>query len=214
MTNPEPLFESLISGVLETGYGVVDSFLSPDEVVALRGQLLKRQAAGQFREAGIGQTADRNGQAAVEKAIRGDEILWLDVNTATADEQVFLERIGQFIGYVNRTCYLGLRDSELHYARYPAGTFYKRHLDRFRSDSRRRLSVICYLNDAWQPTDGGQLAVYVPAPENGTDNNAEQTVFINPVGGRLVCFESGLLEHEVLPATRDRLSITGWLRTA
>ncbi|RYF65412.1 MAG: oxidoreductase, partial [Cytophagaceae bacterium] len=199
MIDTEPLFEALIDGILEAGYGVVDSFLSPDEVVALRKQLQQRQAAGQFREAGIG-----SGQAAVEKAIRGDEILWLDSETATPEETAFLERIDQFIGYVNRTCYLGLRDSELHYARYPVGTFYKRHLDRFRSDSRRRLSVICYLNDAWQPTDGGQLAVYVPEADGG-----EQTKFIDPIGGRLVCFDSGLLEHEVLPATRDRLSITG-----
>lgn len=200
----ETLFESLIDGILGTGYGVVDSFLSPDEVAALQTQLYQRQAAGQFREAGIG-----TGQATVEKAIRGDEILWLDAATATPEEAAFLERIDQFIGYVNRTCYLGLRDSELHYARYPVGTFYARHLDRFRSDSKRKLSVICYLNDHWQPTDGGQLAVYVPQPDG-----SEQTTLINPVGGRLVCFDSGLLEHEVLPANRDRLSITGWLRTA
>jgi SM-20-related protein len=32
-----------------------------------------------------------------------------------------------------------------------------------------------------------------------------------PVAGRLVCFRSDLLEHEVLPATRERLSLTGWL---
>ncbi|ARK09924.1 2OG-Fe(II) oxygenase [Fibrivirga algicola] len=205
MRDTEALFESLIDGILEKGYGVADAFLLPDEVTALRTRLWERQAAGQFREAGIG-----NGQAAVEKAIRGDEILWLDTTTATPEEATFLNQIDQFIGYVNRTCYLGLRDSELHYARYPVGTFYKRHLDRFRADSRRRLSIICYLNDNWQPTDGGQLAVYLPQPDG-----SEHTTLIAPVGGRLVCFDSGLLEHEVLPpANRDRLSITGWLRTA
>lgn len=208
MNDTELLFESLIDGILDKGYGVVDSFLSPDEVVALRRRLQLRQAAGQFREAGIGRAADRNGQAAVEKSIRGDEILWLGADTAMPEEAAFLERVDQFIQYVNRTCYLGLRDSELHYARYPTGTFYKRHLDRFRSDSRRRLSMVCYLNDVWQPTDGGQLAVYVPGPDG-----VEHTTLIDPIGGRLVCFDSGLLEHEVLPATRERLSITGWLRT-
>ena len=204
MIDTETLFESLIDGILETGYGVVDSFLAPGEVAILRNRLRQRQAAGQFREAGIG-----NGQAAIEKAVRGDEILWLEAATATPEEAAFLERIDQFIGYVNRTCYLGLRDSELHYARYPVGTFYRRHLDQFRSSSKRKLSVICYLNHAWQPTDGGQLAIYLPQP-----NGPEQTMLIDPIGGRLVCFDSGLLEHEVLPATRERLSITGWLRTA
>ncbi len=208
MIDMELLFESLIDGILEKGYGVVDLFLSPDEVIALRSRLQLRQAAGQFREAGIGRAADHNGQAAVEKSIRGDEILWLDADTAFPEEAAFLERVDQFIHYANRTCYLGLRDSELHYARYPIGTFYTRHLDRFRSDSRRRLSMVCYLNEAWQPTDGGQLAVYIPQPDGG-----EQATLVDPVGGRLVCFDSGLLEHEVLPATRERLSLTGWLRT-
>jgi SM-20-related protein len=208
MIDTKELFELLIDGILEKGYGVVDSFLLPAEVVALRTRLQVRQAAGQFREAGIGRAADRTGQAAVEKSIRGDEILWLETNTAFPEEAAFLERVDQFIQYVNRTCYLGLRDSELHYARYPVGTFYRRHLDRFRSDSRRRLSMVCYLNDDWQPTDGGQLAVYIPQP-----NGVEQTAFIEPIGGRLICFDSGLLEHEVLPANRERLSITGWLRT-
>ena len=208
MTDPETLFEPLIDGILANGYGLVDAFLTPGEVTHLRNRLYQQQAAGQFHEAGIGRAADQNGQAVVEKSIRGDEILWLDANTASPEETLFLDRIDQFIQYLNRTCYLGLRDSELHYARYPVGTFYARHLDRFRADSKRKLSVICYLNDTWQPADGGQLSVYVPQPDG-----SEQTTLIDPTGGRLVCFDSGLLEHEVLPATRERLSITGWLRT-
>ena len=33
-----------------------------------------------------------------------------------------------------------------------------------------------------------------------------------PVGGCLVVFLSGEIPHEVMPATRDRLSLTGWFR--
>ncbi len=199
-----PLFEPIIDGILTNGYGVADAFLSPDETVALAAQLHERRQAGQFRAAGIG-----NQQVAVEKTVRGDEILWIDAAIATPAEDAFLQRIDAFVQYVNQTCYLGLRDYEFHYACYPPGTFYKRHLDQFRSDSRRRLSVICYLNINWQATDGGQLALYLPNPDG-----SEQTVMIEPTGGRLVCFESGRLEHEVLPAIRDRLSLTGWLKTA
>jgi SM-20-related protein len=36
-------------------------------------------------------------------------------------------------------------------------------------------------------------------------------VDILPLAGRLVCFRSDQIEHEVLPATRERLSLTGWL---
>ncbi|AQG81302.1 2OG-Fe(II) oxygenase [Spirosoma montaniterrae] len=197
-----PLFEPIIDGILTDGYGIADAFLSPGETTALADQLHRRKEAGQFRSAGVG-----NQQVMVEKAIRGDEIVWLDEATAAPAEATFLQRIGAFVEYINQTCYLGLRDYEFHYALYPPGTFYKRHLDQFRSDSRRKLSVICYLNSNWQPTDGGQLALYLPNP-----GGIEHTVTVEPVGGRLICFESGRLEHEVLPATRDRLSLTGWLK--
>lgn len=181
---------------------MADNFLSPDEVQQLAKRLRERREQGQFRAAGIG-----NQNTTVEKQIRGDEILWLDEADAVPEEMAFLNRIGEFVQYVNRTCYLGLRDYEFHYALYPAGAFYKRHLDQFRTDSRRRLSVICYLNSDWQESDGGQLALYLPS-----ENGPEQTVTLAPLGGRLVCFESGQLEHEVLPATRERLSVTGWLK--
>ena len=201
--SPESIYEPVIDGILTEGYGILDNFLSPAEVATLATRLHARREAGQFRPAAIG-----NQQVTVEKAIRGDEILWLDEATAAPEEQAFLQRIGQFVQYVNQTCYLGLRDYEFHYACYPTGTFYKRHLDRFRSDSRRKLSVICYLNTDWQESDGGQLALYLSDADG-----SERQVMALPLGGRLVCFDSGQLEHEVFPATRERLSLTGWLKT-
>ncbi|MCK8491461.1 2OG-Fe(II) oxygenase [Spirosoma sp. RP8] len=201
-----PLFEPIIDGILNEGYGTVDHFLTADEVTALAKRLRERRAAGQFKAAGIG-----NQQVTIENTIRGDEILWIDDTSATPEEAAFLQRIGDFVDYVNQTCYLGLRDYEFHYALYPPGTFYKRHLDQFRSDSRRKLSVICYLNEDWQETDGGQLALFLP---DESAPNAEREITVQPLGGRLVCFESGRLEHEVRPATRERLSVTGWLKTA
>ncbi len=199
------LFDPIIDGILEDGYGITDNFLTQSEVIALANRLRERRTAGQFRAAGIG-----NQQVTTENTIRGDEIMWLDDTTATSDEAAFLQRIGEFVNYMNQTCYLGLREYEFHYALYPTGTFYKRHLDQFRSDSRRKLSVVCYLNTDWNETDGGQLALYVP----GSGSKPERQVIITPTGGRLVCFESGRLEHEVLPATSERLSVTGWLKTA
>jgi SM-20-related protein len=84
---------------------------------------------------------------------------------------------------------------------YPEGSFYKRHLDQFNRDDHRKLSVICYLNENWLENHGGQLRIY---PDN-------QAIDFFPIAGRLVCFRSDQIEHEVLPATRTRLSITGWI---
>ena len=199
----EEQFERLIDDILEQGYGVLDDFLRPHEVAALANTLRRRRDAGEFKSAGIGQQ-----QVTVQTAIRGDEICWLDADTAQPEEQLYLDRIQHLIDYLNRTCYLGLQDAEVHYAVYPAGTFYKRHLDRFRTDSRRKMSVICYLNEHWQETDGGQLVVFKAQPDG-----SEEARSIVPLGGRLVCFESDRLEHEVRPGHRERMSLTGWLRT-
>ena len=93
-----PDYEPIIEGILTDGYGVMDGFLSASEVDALSTRLQNRRGAGQFRSAGIG-----NQRVTVETAIRGDEILWLDEATATPEETAFLQRISQFVQYVNQT---------------------------------------------------------------------------------------------------------------
>jgi SM-20-related protein len=84
----------------------------------------------------------------------------------------------------------------------PAGGFL-RHLDRFRDDDRRTVSAVLYLNEGWQPDDGGQLRMFL-------DGDVEHDV--QPIAGSLVVFLSGAIPHEVLPAGRERLSLTGWFR--
>ena len=192
-------FEKIIEGILDQGFGYSDAMMGSEEMAALVAAFENRQKANEFRPAAVGHQADKQ----ILTAIRGDQICWLSEDTLLPAEAAFFAKIKSLIEYFNRTCYLGLLDAEFHYAEYPVGTFYKRHLDRFKTDSRRKLSVICYLNENWQPDEGGQLILYP------TENQIESIV---PRGGRLVCFESDKLEHEVLSATRPRRSITGWLR--
>lgn len=193
-------FEKIIVGILNHGYGYSDHILSQTELQALTQTFEYRRQAGEFRPAAVGNRADKQ----ILTEIRGDQICWLSEEALLPAEMTYFHKIQALIAYFNRTCYLGLLDAELHYAEYPVGTFYKRHLDRFKTDSRRKLSVICYLNQSWQADEGGQLVLFP------TENQIEN---ILPIGGRLVCFESDTLEHEVLPALRPRRSITGWLRT-
>ncbi|RYU95742.1 2OG-Fe(II) oxygenase [Emticicia agri] len=189
-------FESIISQIIEHGYGILDNFLTEEEITELNESFLAHYQAQEFRQAGISKEHE------VVKNIRGDEILWLEKEQANAIEIKFLERLEAFMSYVNYTCFLGLRSYEIHYASYPVGTFYKRHLDKFRNDSGRKLSFICYLNQNWQADNGGELVLYLPDKEE----------IVLPIGGRLVVFESDKIEHEVLPANRERRSLTGWLR--
>ncbi|MCE2935426.1 MAG: 2OG-Fe(II) oxygenase [Cyclobacteriaceae bacterium] len=189
--------DHLVDDLARHDLAVVDHFLSPEEVNdllkldAFQGDLL------QLKRAGIGKDEGKQ----INEAIRGDYIQWIDRERAPAPVQRYLAKLDALRDTVNRELYAGIRDAEIHLTRYPIGTFYKRHLDQFKKDDHRKLSVICYLNKDWQAAQGGQLRVYP----------ADAPIDIFPEAGRLVCFRSDKLEHEVLPATRERLSITGWM---
>lgn len=187
----------LADGLADQGYAVVDNFLSQEEVRAIIATDDFKNGLLQFKKAGIGKSQEKQ----INESIRGDYIQWIDAATAQEAVQVYLNRLKKLMEFVNRSLYLSLRDFEVHQTIYPIGSFYKRHLDQFKKDDKRKLSVICYLNKDWKESEGGQLRIYLP---NGSTD-------IFPFAGRLVCFRSDLLEHEVLPATRERLSLTGWL---
>ena len=144
----------------------------------------------------------------IAKSIRGDYILWLNEGEAGQAEKIFFQKINDLVLYLNRTCFLGILHKEFHYALYPEGTFYKRHLDTFQNDDRRKLSIVLYLNEQdWQPEYGGELVIYKE------ENGKEKEIVLYPLPGRMVIFESQVLEHEVKPVKTERLSITGWLKT-
>lgn len=187
----------LADGLADQGYAVVDNFLNQVEVQAIMATDDFKNGLLQFKKAGIGKSQEKQ----INESIRGDYIQWIDAATAQEAVQVYLNRLKKLMEFVNRSLYLSLRDFEVHQTIYPIGSFYKRHLDQFKKDDKRKLSVICYLNKDWKESEGGQLRIYLP---NGSTD-------IFPFAGRLVCFRSDLLEHEVLPATRERLSLTGWL---
>ncbi|WP_313804796.1 2OG-Fe(II) oxygenase [Flavobacterium sp.] len=199
-----PLYEQVINDLSQQQYSIADHFFAADEVAFLRKRLLQLYEEDQFKKSAIGNLSNEH----VRAAVRGDFILWLDENQSEGAEKLYFDRINDFVYYLNRTCYLGIQDKEFHYAVYPEGTFYKRHLDTFQNDTRRKLSMVCYLNDEnWEADFGGELTIYLKK------GNEEEAVNIIPKSGRMVIFESQLLEHEVKPVKQPRLSITGWLKT-
>lgn len=194
-----PMYEKVIVDLLNQQYSVVDTFFSFAEVEALRNILIEKHEEDELKKAAIGNQFNET----IIKAIRGDFISWIDESNLQEAEQVFFDRINHFTDYLNRTCFLGIQEHEFHYALYPKGTFYKRHLDTFQNDDSRKLSIVCYLNDEdWQPEFGGELVLY-----------KEKDIAIYPLKGRVVIFESQVIEHEVKPVEQKRLSITGWLKT-
>lgn len=199
-----PQYERIIEDILAQKYSLVENFFSEYEVLELRQSLLDKHDADVFKKAAIGNKVNE----VIEKSIRGDVILWIDENRADPMEASFFSKVNNLITYLNKTCFLGILHKEFHYALYPEGTFYKRHLDTFQNDDRRKLSFVCYLNeDGWLPENGGELVLYLD------ENGQETEKVIYPFPGRVVIFESQMLEHEVKPVKTERLSITGWLKT-
>jgi SM-20-related protein len=193
----DSVFNTIADGLAEEGYAVADQFLSQQEVNAILDLDTFKNGLAEFKKAGIG----KNQQLQINESIRGDYIQWLDKNTAPATVKVYLDRLNDLTLFLNQSLYLSLKDSEVHMTIYPAGSFYKRHLDQFKKDDHRKLSVICYLNHDWKEAHGGQLRIYLP-------NTSKDFL---PIAGRLICFRSDQLEHEVLLANRERLSLTGWM---
>jgi SM-20-related protein len=199
-----PLYEQIITDIGKQKYSIIENFFSTDDVAVLRQSILTKYEEDTFKKAAIGNRVNET----IVKSIRGDVILWIDETKADTAEILFFNRINDLVGYLNKTCFLGILHKEFHYAIYPKNTYYKRHIDTFQNDDRRKLSFVCYLNeDGWLPKNGGELVLYLD--ENGQE--VEKVIY--PFPGRVVIFESQIIEHEVRPVIVDRLSITGWLKT-
>ena len=180
------------------GWSLQPMALSVDFARELAAECRRRTQQGALKTAGVGRASG----VQVQEGIRGDAIQWLEPGQAAVSDR-YLALMDSLRGELNRQLYLGLEDFECHFALYPPGAFYRRHLDRFRDDDRRMVSAVLYLNEGWQPEDGGQLRMFLA---DGVEHDVE------PVAGCLVVFLSGEVPHEVLPAGRERLSLTGWFR--
>lgn len=197
-TTPNPLLLSIVDDLAERGWSQQNVFLAEDLTHELAAECRRRGQEGTLTPAGIG----RGSGQAVREGVRGDRIQWLEAGESAACDR-YLALMDELRLALNAGLYLGLADYESHFALYPPGAFYQRHLDRFRDDDRRAVSAVLYLNQDWRPEQGGALRMHL---------DEDSPLDILPLGGRLVVFLSAELPHEVLPATHERLSLTGWFR--
>ena len=189
---------TLIDDLAEKGWCVTDKLIDADTIKDLAGEASLLWESGKFKTAGIGSGPVKS----LRTDIRGDKIHWLNNQDLSPVELRYMAVIDSLREELNYSLYLGLQSFEAHFALYPPGAGYKKHLDRFSTSDERSISCVLYLNNKWQPPDGGQLRIYLE------DNYVE----IPPVAGTMVIFRSDSLWHEVLPSVKPRLSLTGWYR--
>ncbi|MEQ1601671.1 MAG: 2OG-Fe(II) oxygenase [Methylophilaceae bacterium] len=195
--------ESIITAIASDGFAIIPDFLPPAQIAALADEARQLQVAGEMRRAVTGSS---NATTADNK-MRGDFIHWLEDANASRVQKSYLQTMDTLREQLNLHFYLGLFELESHFAIYPTGAIYRKHLDQFQDKQHRQISCILYLNHAWQAEDGGQLRFYL----NG--RHEETYLDIEPIGSTLVVFLSDQFWHEVLPAKRQRISLTGWFRT-
>jgi SM-20-related protein len=192
------VFARIASALKHQGYIILSDVFSTEQLQSLFIDIKKTDSES-FYEAGIG----REQAFKLNQFVRRDRICWLDMRYQPT--RFYLEWAEALRQHLNRILFLGLFDYECHYAHFPKGAFYKKHLDAFQGNSIRRLSSVLYLNPAWQPADGGELVLYAE-----DDITVLETVL--PTFGTMVLFLSEEFPHEVLPTRCSRYSLTGWYR--
>jgi Predicted proline hydroxylase len=191
-----PQFHDIATALADDGWCVVPDFLSSAQTLALANECRAMRDAQRL-------TPARVGTLRTATPLRGDSTHWFQADALSAPQQAFTDRIDALRVTLNRELMLGLVECESHYAVYPPGAGYTRHLDRLRDSDARVVSAVFYLNPAWRVADGGALRLYLA-------DGSSRDIF--PHAGTLLLFLSAQFEHEVLPATRERMSIACWMR--
>jgi SM-20-related protein len=197
-TIDETLFGLITDDLVNQGYSIRPAALPEDILSSLYAHQFELNTI-KYTDAGIGRRED----FLRTEFVRTDEICW--INGESDAGRKWIEWTARLQRFLNQRLFLGLFSFESHFAHYSPGSYYKRHYDAFRGETNRVLSVVTYLNPGWSQADGGELVIY-------NDDMDREGIKVVPLYGTLVIFLSEEFPHEVLPANRDRYSVTGWFR--
>lgn len=205
----EGLFAKIAAQLRTRGFSVNPAAVPLDVVQPLQQHVLSMEAE-KFSAAGIG----RGRKHTHSSFVRTDAICWIDGSSMAG--RAWLDWVQALQDYLNKQLLLGLFSFESHFSHYAPGDYYKRHKDAFKGEANRVLSLVLYLNSAWQQDDGGELVLYAPEDEKLCEPRAcgiaDSGLKVTPLLGTLAIFLSEDFPHEVLPAVRDRYAIAGWYR--
>ncbi|WP_417598777.1 2OG-Fe(II) oxygenase [Oceanospirillum sp.] len=197
--------DQICTDLYQSGWTVVENFLSAAFVDLMRQDLTTLDQQEKFHKAGIGRELD----FVRREDIRSDRICWLDNINET--QNLFMQMLDQLMTAVNRRLFLGMNHYEAMYAIYEPGQFYKKHVDSFKGQRNRIMTLVFYLNPDWTQEKGGELLLYPEVSESGVENN-EPIITLPPKAGTVAAFLSEDFPHEVLTTHDIRYSIAVWFR--
>lgn len=196
--NSDELFAKISADLQSKGYSINPAALPVALGQSLADHLCTIETA-KFAPAAIG----RQENLTRNNFVRADKIVWITGQSNAG--KAWLEWAGRMQRYLNKTLFLGLFSFESHFAHYAVDAFYKRHLDAFKGQANRVLSLVVYLNPDWTPENAGELVIY-------TSQDDVVGIKVTPSYGTVVIFLSEEFSHEVIKTNRDRFSIAGWFR--
>ena len=193
---------AIVDDLRAKGWSWQPGFLPDPLFRALREEVLVIDAEDDLAPAGIG----RETAFQLDRSIRRSRIAWMDGSTPA--QAGFLQWAEQLREAINRALMIGLFEFEACYAVYRSGGFYDRHLDSFEGARNRVVSLVVYLNEDWQPDDGGALVIW---PE-GADEEARPAARVIPERGGVVLMLSETVPHAVETTHATRYAIAAWWR--
>lgn len=212
------------------GYVVLPDFLSPALVSSLNQDVKSLRNVNKFKVARIGQDFSNTlntdiriaetcfiGESKLQDIASSDRNMLyslLDQTRQSLSGNVLLDEISPTTGELDKGApALDKSLSELLYAYYPEGGFYRRHVDAVPNSASilRSYSLLLYLNKDWKESDGGHLRIHLDSGGDFLPTDEEPNyVDIEPRGGTLVLFKSDKIPHEVLDTNSERMAVVGW----
>lgn len=211
------------------GYVILENFIPNELALELKADVANLRSLGKFKVAKIGQDSTNT----LNTDIRVAETCFLGTNKLQESPNNARQKLYDILDGVRSDLSgnslldetdsngqlkkaapsLDASLSELLYAYYPLGGFYRRHVDSVQNSASvlRTYSLLLYLNDEWKESDGGCLRIHL---DSGGDflppNEAPYFIDVEPKASTLVLFKSDKIPHEVLDTTAERNAVVGW----
>ncbi|KAI7867852.1 hypothetical protein BDF14DRAFT_1799777 [Spinellus fusiger] len=199
------------------GWAIVDGLLDLDTVKGARLEAEAMLAQGVFSSPSAAVTNKEEADPFRDTKARDDTIVWLDPTQNTSPH------IAKILAFIHGPLHHDMAEmirlhgsTEYQLAYYhPQNAQYEQHRDAFPVDDpsdqqQRRVTAIVYLNPVWASGDGGELKLLAPAEAHGVRLGAD--TIVPPLLGRVVLFMSGVVDHAVLQANKERFALTAWMR--
>lgn len=208
------LSQDQLQQLRDNKYLIVPNFIPESLQQSLRQDVELLRSQNYFKVAKIGQDSTNN----LNTKIRVAETCFLGKSKKElpphAGRQELYEKLESLRTDLEVFGPLDEKLTELLYAYYPQGGFYRRHRDAIPGSASvlRTYSMLLYLNKDWDSAkDAGQLRLHFDS--GGDELPAGESPFyedVDPVGGALVIFQSDAIPHEVLDTQKERIAIVGW----